>query len=352
MIGSTILAAQWLETQGIHPIWSLAIGVLVGGALMVASQVLPMKRIDRLPAPRLEKHPEVVKVARLLGPSVIGLGIYQADILLSRLFASLLPEGSVTYLYYCMRLVELPQAVFVMAIAAAALPDLSLAASQGNRDEMKRTYVRSLTMSSFVALPSVIGLAVLALPIVAVLFQRGQFTGEMASKTADALVWIALGIPGVAGVRNTSPVFYALQDTKTPVKMSALSLVLYIGLCLALMWRYQHVGIAAAISAAPTFQFLAQVAFLRRKIGPLGLRTALDQLWRHLAAGWVMAGACLAAASFGRWEQGGTLYNAVVLGATLLAAGAAYFVAAWVFDASDARALVDGLRRRLWRKNA
>jgi putative peptidoglycan lipid II flippase len=352
MIGSTILAAQWLETQGIHPIWSLAIGVLVGGALMVASQVLPMKRIDRLPAPRLEKHPEVVKVAKLLGPSVIGLGIYQADILLSRLFASLLPEGSVTYLYYCMRLVELPQAVFVMAIAAAALPDLSLAASRDNRDEMKRTYVRTLTMSSFVALPSVIGLAVLAVPVVAVLFQRGQFTWEMTGKTADALVWIALGIPGVAGVRNTSPVFYAMQDTKTPVKMSALSLVLYIGLCLALMWRYQHVGIAAAISAAPTFQFLAQVGFLRRKIGPLGMRAVLDQLWRHLAAGWVMAGACLAVASFGRWEQGGNLANAAVLGATLLAACAAYFVAAWVFGARDARALVDGLRRRLRRKSA
>ena len=352
MIGTTILAARWLESQGIRPIWSVAIGVLIGGALMVASQVLPMKRIDRLPSPRLEKHPEVIKVAKLLGPSVIGLGIYQADILLSRLFASLLPEGSVTYLYYCMRLVELPQAVFVMAIAAAALPDLSLAASHDNRDEMKRTYVRSLTMSSFVAVPSVIGLAVLAVPVVAVLFQRGHFTGDMTAKTADALVWIALGIPGVAGVRNTSPVFYALQDTKTPVKMSALSLVLYIGLCLALMWRWQHVGIAAAISAAPTFQFLVQVWFLRRKIGALGLRQALDQLWRHLAAGWVMAGACLPVASLGRWEQGGNLFNIGVLAATLLAAGAAYFLSAWIFGARDARALADGVRRKLRGKSA
>jgi putative peptidoglycan lipid II flippase len=311
-----------------------------------------MKRLDRLPRPRLAKHPEVTKVARLLGPSVIGLGIYQADILLSRLFASLLPEGSVTYLYYCMRLVELPQAVFVMAIAAAALPDLSLASAKGEVGEMKRTYVRSLTMSSFVAVPSVVGLWVLAVPIVAVLFQRGAFTQEMTGHTADALVWIALGIPGVAGVRNTSPVFYALQDTRTPVKMSALSLVLYIGLCLALMGRFRHVGIAAAISAAPTAQFLAQIVFLRRKIGPLGLRDAVDQLVRHVAAGWIMAAACLAAASPGRWEDGATLRNAVILGAALVAGGAAYFLGAWVFGVRDARALLDGLRRRLRRRTS
>ncbi|NMC70277.1 MAG: murein biosynthesis integral membrane protein MurJ [Myxococcales bacterium] len=352
MIGTTILAAGWLESHGIHPIWSLAIGVLAGGALQFASQIVPLRRIDRLPRPRLERHPEVTKVAKLLGPSVIGLGIYQLDILLSRLFASLLPEGSVTYLYYCMRLVELPQAVFVMAIAAAALPDLSLASAKGETDALKRTYVRSLTMSSFVAVPSVVGLAVLAVPVVAVLFQRGAFTWEMTGHTADALVWIALGIPGVAGVRNTSPVFYALQDTRTPVKMSALSLVLYIGLCLALMGPWKHVGIAAAIAAAPTAQFLAQVVFLRRKIGALGLRAAFDQLWRHLASAGVMVAACLPVASLGRWSEGGTLRNTLVLAAALLAGGATYAAAAWVFGARDARALLDGLRRRLRRRAA
>ncbi|MBI5499443.1 MAG: polysaccharide biosynthesis C-terminal domain-containing protein, partial [Deltaproteobacteria bacterium] len=242
---------------------------------------------------------------------------------------------------------ELPQAVFVMAIAAAALPELSLASAKGEVGEIKRTYARSLSMSSFVAVPSVIGLAVLAVPIVSVLFQHGAFTREMTGHTADALVWIALGIPGVAGVRNTSPVFYALQDTRTPVKMSALSLVLYIGLCLALMGRYQHVGIAMAISAAPTAQFLAQAWFLRRKLGARGLRRVLDQVWRHAAAGWVMAGACLIAAAPGRWEEGFTARNALVLGGAVVAAALAYFLAAWVFAAQDARALLGGLRRRL-----
>jgi len=352
MIGTTILAAGWLESHGVHPVWSLAVGVLVGGALQLASQIAPLRRLDRLPRPRLQRHPEVTKVAKLLGPSVIGLGIYQLEILLSRLFASLLPEGSVTYLYYCMRLVDLPQAVFVMAIAAAALPDLSLASAKGETDTLKRTYVRSLTMSSFVSVPSVVGLAVLAVPAVAVLFQRGAFTGEMTGHTADALVWIALGIPGVAGVRNTSPVFYALQDTKTPVQVSALSLVLYVGLCLAWMGPWKHVGIAAAMAAAPTVQFAAQVILLRRKIGAIGLRAVLDQLWRHLAAAWVMVGACLPIASFGRWSDGGSLRNTLVLAATLVAGGTAYATAAWIFGARDARTLFDGLRRRIRRRPA
>jgi putative peptidoglycan lipid II flippase len=348
--GAAILGAGWFAARGIHPVWSLVVGVLVGGVLQLACQVLPLKRVDRLPRPRLEKHPQVAKVARLLGPSVIGLGIYQLDVLLTRFFGSLLPEGSISYLNYCMRLVELPQGVFVMAIAAAALPELSLAGAHGDRDEMKRTWLRSLSLSSFVAIPSVIGLAVLAVPVVAVVFQRGQFTWEMTRNTADALVWMALGIPGVAGVRNTSPFYYALQDTKTPVKTSAASLVLYVGLCLSLMWPFRHVGIAAAIAAGGTAQFAVQLVLLRRKIGALGLHRLLGDVLRHAAAGAAMGGVCLAVALPGRWEEGSTARNIGVLAAALLAGGLAYLAAAWALRAPDARALVDALRRRLGRR--
>ena len=143
-----------------------------------------------------------------------------------------------------------------------------------------------------------------------------------------------------------------MQDTRTPVKMSALNLVLYIGLCLALMGPYKHVGIAMGISAATTVQFLAQIWFLRRKIGALGLRRVIDQVWRHAAAGCMMGGVCFAAAAPGRWEEGFTATNALILAGALFAAASAYFLAAWLLAAHDARALLAGLRRRLGRRAA
>lgn len=347
IIGATVLGASRLEAAGRSPVWALALGVLLGGALQAASQIIPMRRIDRLPRPRFRRDPAVAKVVRLLGPSVIGLAIYQVDILLSRLFASLLAEGSVSYLYYSMRLVELPQAVFVMAIAAAALPSLSEAEARDDREEAKRTYRRSLTMSSFVAVPSVIVLTVMAIPVTAVLFQRGEFGWDTTRNTAASLAWCALGIPGVAGVRNTSPVFYALQDTRTPMKLSAVNLALYVGLCLSLMWRYAHVGIAIGIGMAANAQFVLQIVFLRRKIGALGLAPAAIETLRHLVAGAALAGVCLAVGLAGRWEEGGNPYNAGILAAALCAGGAAYFCTAWILRARDARAIADGLARRL-----
>ncbi|MFH2071364.1 MAG: lipid II flippase MurJ, partial [Actinomycetota bacterium] len=347
MIGTILLGAGALEQRGIHPAWVLPIGVVLGGVLQFVSQLIPLRRIDRLTRPRLERHPEVAKVARLLGPSVIGLGIYQIDILLSRLFASLLPEGAVTYLYYAMRLVELPQAVFIMAIAAAALPDLSTARAHDDPEEMKRTWRSALSMSSFVIAPSLAVLTVLAVPVVAVLLQRGRFDYAMTGNTAAALAWVALGMPGVAGVRNTSPFFYALQDTRTPVKISAVTLVAYVGLCLALMWPFGHVGIAAAIGAGGTLQFLLQLVLLRRKVGPLGLRAIVGQSFRHLGAALVAAAAAWGVAGLGRWEDGSTWANAGILAVAILAAGGAYLGAALALGAPDAQALLAGLGRRL-----
>jgi putative peptidoglycan lipid II flippase len=346
IIGTTLLGAGALEANGWHPAWALPIGVVLGGALQFASQVIPLRRIDRLPRPRFERHPEVAKVARLLGPSVIGLGLYQVDILLSRLFASMLPEGAVTYLYYAMRLVEMPQAVFVMAIAAAALPDLSVARAHDDPDEMKRTWRSALSMSSFVVAPALVVLTVLSVPVVAVILQRGRFDAAMTEATAAALVWVALGIPGVAGVRNTSPFFYALQDTRTPVKISAVTLVLYVGLCLSLMWPFGHVGIAAAIGAAGTLQFVMQVILLRRKVGPLGLREVAGRAVRHAGAAAVAAVAAWGVARLGRWAEGSTWANAGVLFAALGAAAAAYLGAAALLGAPELRTLRNAVRRR------
>lgn len=352
IIAATLAGASRLDAAGHNPVWALAIGVLLGGALQFAAHLLPLRRIDRLPAPSLRSGPAIRQVAGLLGPSVLGMALYQVDILLTRFFASMLDEGSVTYLFYAARLVELPQALFAMAVATAALPRLSQAEAASDRDETKRTWRRSVSMSSFVALPAFAALAVLAEPVVAVLFQRGEFDREMTVHTASALVWCAAGIPGVAGVRNTTQLFFALRDARTPVRLSFLNLVVFVTLCLLLMWHLGHVGIAIASGVTPNVQFAVQLAVLRRRIGPLGLREVAADAIRHAVAAAAMVGACLAAALPARWEEGGTIRNAALLAAVLAAGGAAYFGAAWALGTSDARALAAAVRRGIGGREA
>jgi putative peptidoglycan lipid II flippase len=130
MIVTAVSLAPMLEQRGIEPVVSIAVGVLLGGLLQVIWQLPALAKVGRVVFPSLNlRHPQLLKVFKLMLPMTLGFGLYQIDILLSRLFASFLPEGSVSYLYYGMRLIDLPQAVFLLAIGSAVMPQLSRAAA-------------------------------------------------------------------------------------------------------------------------------------------------------------------------------------------------------------------------------
>lgn len=348
MIGTIWLLTDTCRVHGLAGVFSTAPGVLLGGVLQLALQIVYLRREGMTAWPRWDLgHPGVRKVLRLTGPMILGLASYQLMIFAANLFASLLAEGTATYLYNSSRLVELPQAVFGMAIATASLPTLSRFRTDNDMAGLKETYTHSLGLALFVTLPACAGLIVLARPIVTVLYQRGAFTPAMTQATAETLAAMALQVGAVTVVRQTVQVFYALQDTRTPVKASFASLLAYVVFALWLMRPLEHVGLALAMTLAATAQAVVLLAILRVRIGRLGLRALLKRGLIWIAAAAVMCVACWAASRLGRWEEGGNaIRNIGVLGLALAAGLGAYLAAAALLRAPELAQLKSALGRR------
>jgi putative peptidoglycan lipid II flippase len=207
----------------------------------------------------------VARMGLLMLPTVFGAAVYQLNILLGTLLASFLPVGSVSYLYYADRLVQFPLGVFGIAVSTAALPSLARLAARGEMDEYDSALSMSLGLTLFIALPAAAGLMGLAEPIISLLFQRGAFTAEAVAATASALVAYSVGLPFIALSRPLVAGFYALEDTRTPVKIAVLCLAANIGLGLLLMQSMAHVGLALAVSLSSLLNFLLLHVLLARK---------------------------------------------------------------------------------------
>jgi putative peptidoglycan lipid II flippase len=333
---------------GLPVIGSLAIGALIGGVLQLLAQLSALRGIGLLLRPRLAlSDPYVRKAFRLLVPLLAGLGVYQLNVMLSRLFASFLPEGSQSFLYYGQRLVEIPQGMFAFAIASAALPTLADMRSRGMEDEVRRTFGYGLRLSLFVAIPSTVALVVLAEPTCTVLFGRGTFDATYVSETARSLAYQAAGIWAVASVRTVVPMFHAYNDTRSPVLGSAANLVVFTGLSFALMGPMQHAGIAVAISGAAVAQLGALLYLLRLRVGRLGLRDVVKSAARMIAASAAMGAVLFGVARVGAWERGGNdLRNVAVLLAALVAGALAYLLAARLLRAPELTDVLAAVRRR------
>jgi len=349
LIASALFIAPWFEELGWPAIFALAVGALLGGALQLVAQAPALHHANLIVRPRIGFDDLYVrKCARLMVPLLAGLGVYQLNVLLSRLFASFLPTGSVSYLYYGQRLAEIPQGMFALAIASAALPSLSDAVAQGDEEEAKRLFRHALGLSLFVAVPAAVALAVLAEPATTVFFGRGRYDAIAIHETTRSLVWQAAGIWAVASVRTIVPMFHAHNDTRTPVIASAFNLVAFVGLSVVLMGPMQHAGLAAATTAAAVIQLLALLGLLRLRSGPLGMKEVAVSLVRIVVASAVMGAVVWAAARLGRWNEGGNdPRNLLVFGATALVGGLTYLAVAAALGSAELRALKNVIRRRV-----
>ncbi len=347
-IAAALIVAPMLKDLGWPAIFALAIGALLGGTLQLLAQIPSLRKEGLAVRPRIGFGDIYVrKCARLLVPLLAGLGVYQLNVLLSRLFASFLPTGSVSYLYYGQRLAEIPQGMFALAIASAALPSLSDAVARGQEDEARRLFRDALRLSLFVAVPAAVALAVLAEPAATMFFGRGRFDAAAVHETARSLVWQAAGIWAVASVRTVVPMFHAHNDTRTPVVASAMNLVVFVSLSLALMGPMQHAGLAAATTAAAVVQLGALLWLLRRKSGPLGMQDVSRSLVRIVAASAGMAAVVWAGAQLGDWSRGGNdPVNLMIFVGTVLGGLAVYLALAAVLGAPELTDLKSALRRR------
>ena len=262
-----------------QPAYTLAIGVLIGGVGQLVIQIPTLYRIGYRFRPRLNFLDEGLrKVVRLITPMIIGMSAGRVNILLSTLLASLLVEGSISYLNYSYRLMHFPLGVFAVALGTVTLPRVSELVARRDTDGLNHALAQAININMFVVVPSAVCLAVLGLPIVKLIYSWGAFTDDHATNTAKALWHYAYGLIGFAGVRVTVPFFYAFGDSRLPMRISVVSVLFNMALYYPLIKMLDFAGLAAATSLAGLLNFGLLVYYLPAK----GLTVAAERLGLNL----------------------------------------------------------------------
>ena len=272
-----------------NPIVSVAVGVTCGGIFQWIVQ-LPSFYKNNFKLGFALFHPAMKKIVILVIPTTIAMAVNQINIFVSTIIASFLPEGSVTYLYYSMRLIQLPIGIFGVAIGMAVLPALSQHIAEGKRDLLTNDFIFSLKFLLFLTIPSTIGLMMLKEPIVNTLFQRGAFDLTATVKTSSALLFYSIGILGTVGSKIITATFYSLQDTKTPVICAISGMVINIIFSILLMQSMKHNGLALAYSLAATTQLLMLGSFLKKQVPEISFSSIIPSFMKSTIASLISIG--------------------------------------------------------------
>ncbi len=348
---SMILAALCLRGFFDAPITALAVGVLIGGCIQLIMQLPVLWRKGFPLRPDFNfSSPEVRTIALLMLPSVFGVGVYYLNITVSAILASLLPQGSVSYLYYAQRLFEFPQGIFTASVAQAVLPSMSRQAAEGNMAGMKDSLSFGVRLMLFITIPAMAGLIVCSTPIFSLIFMGGAFSYATVVNSASALMYYSVGLSFVALTRVLAPVFYALKDTKTPVYTALIAFIINLCLSLALMGPLKHGGLALATTLSAFCNMLMLLWLLRRKIGSFGGTSIMLTALKSSAASIPMAAAVWYGCTLVDWSQAGhKLLKGSVLGASILFGSALYMAAAKLLRSEEALDAASLLRRKLKR---
>jgi putative peptidoglycan lipid II flippase len=294
LILSGVLIAPLCPRWGLEPIVGMAAGAVLGGLGQLWIQVPALRAQGFRWRPEISfRDPGVIRMVSLMAPASIGIAAAQINIFTSTFLASMLIEGSVSWLNYAYRLMQLPIGLFGVAIATVTLAEVSRHAAAGNLGGLKDTLSFSLRLVLLMTLPATLILMVLARPVIAVLYQHGRFDAADTLQTASALWAYALGLAAFSSVRVLVPAFYSLGMARIPVFVSMSTIGATVILYFPLMRLYQHTGLALAVSIGSLINFAVLFWMLRRKIGPLGGRKVASSAARILVA----SGAAAAAAA-------------------------------------------------------
>jgi len=266
-----------------QPAYIFALGVVLGGIFQLAFQIPFLWKQGMRFTPGISfSHPAVRRVGKLMVPGIFGVSIHQINFLISRIMATSLEEGSVSSLYYASRMHELTLGLFSIALATALLPTFSEQASVKDIPGLKRTFEFSMKLIILITMPAMVGLLVLNKPIIQVVFQYGQFDIQSTAMTSSCLFYFAFSLPFISGVKVLAPAFYSFKDTKTPVIVAFIAMLIYISLALLLMGPLRVGGIALSLSVSSFINFVLLFFFLEKKIGDLRKKTLLSSSGRSL----------------------------------------------------------------------
>lgn len=352
-----VAIGYWLDPHfGARSLVGLAIGTLIGGLWQLVAQFPSLRRVGyKFRADFKWRDPGVRAVLTLMAPAVIAASAVQVNVLVNSGFAAGLGNGPVSWLNIAFRLMQLPLGIFGVAIGTVTLPLVSKSAAVGNMNEFRAILAGGMRLAFLLTIPAAIGLAMLAAPIISVIYEHGRFNAEMTRQTSGALQFYAIGLVAYSALKVLTPAFYAIGKRNTPMLVSFLA----IGTNLFLNWLFTfrlgwgHRGLAFSTSLVATINFLLLYGLMWRHIRRLESREMLSALAKILAAGLLLALVCWAANHFylGSWEQLRLLQKSIALFGTIFAGVVIFFSAAYLLRVNEVKEIFDLVRRKLGRSD-
>ena len=337
MIGAAWLGAPWFGSLGIEPIYAMAAGVMLGGALQLGVQIPALLRIGMLPRVGLRwsalkvawAHPGTRRVTTLMLPALLGVSVAQISLLINTQIASHLATGSVSWLSYADRLMEFPTAMLGVALGVVLLPQLAAARAADDGERYSALLDWGLRLVVLLAVPCAVALLTFAKPLVAVLYHYGAFTDRDVAQTTTALMGYGAGLLGLVSIKVLAPGFYARQDIRTPVKIAIVVLLLTQAMNLVFVPYLAHAGLALAIGLGAMVNALwLLIGLVRRgayRPSPGWARFSMQVL----AASALLAVFLMWSAGAVNWTafEGGRLLRVGLLAAIIVGSGLLYFAA-------------------------
>jgi putative peptidoglycan lipid II flippase len=344
LLNVAMIAAAWflapqLKAKGIEPIYALAAGVMLGGALQLGVQLLALKRLHLLPSFKLNPalaldfiaQPAIKNILTLMLPALLGVSVAQISLLINTQIASHLATGSVSWLSFADRLMEFPTAMLGVALGVVLLPQLAAAKASGDAEKFSSMIDWGLRLVVLLAVPAAVALLCFATPLVAVLYHYGAFKSSDVSQVALALMGYGSGLLGLVAIKVLVPAYYARQDIKTPVKIAIVVLIFTQVLNFFLVPKLLHAGLALSIGLGALLNAAwLLIGLLKAKIyqpttgwGVFALQViaassllAVFLLWSAQSVDWVAM-------------QSSVFMRIGLLALVLSASGAIYFGACW-----------------------
>jgi putative peptidoglycan lipid II flippase len=346
-----IFSIIFFESRAKQPLMAAAMGVMVGGFVQFVFQLPSFFRNNfKLGFDTAFSHPGLKKMSILLIPATLALSVSQINIVVSNILASFLPPGSITYLFYSMRLIQFPIGIFGVAMGTAILPTLSEHAVRGDYDKLREDFSFALRLLFFLTIPAMAGLIALREPIVNILFQRGKFDYAATVGTAQALLFYSIGIWSIVGVRVVTACFYSMQNTKTPVKVALVALTANILFSIILMQPLKHSGLALANALASGINFSILFFFLRKRLKRVDGRRIVSSFAKSVVAASLMGLAGWMLLHGKLWQtHGNTLDKAFYLGGTVSGCAIIYLFVSYLLKSEELSYVTNILKQKFRR---
>jgi putative peptidoglycan lipid II flippase len=346
LLNLCIIASAYFFEPSLGPM-ALVLGVLLGGVFQLGCQVPALLKSGFCFTQPTFEHGFAGKIGKLLLPRALGSALYQINVFVDSILASFeswVGAGGQSALYYSNRIFQLPLAIIGVSLAQAILPTFSTQIVRGDREGFKNTLTVAIRSLMFLVMPASLGLMVWARPIVRTLFEHGKFNAYSTEITSSALFYYAFGLLSCCFIKIFVNAFYAMQDTRTPVKTMMFSVALNVVLSLIFMKWLKIGGLALASSISATVNLGLLYFFLKKKIGPLNESKIIEGFFKMLSAGTVMAVLALAYDRYGltraesavQWVQSAALAAGIVLCALV------YFATCRVIGIEESKSLFHG----------